>query len=112
MGLSQTSYQEIHKEKFNEKTIIMGDFNSSSLWDNKHGKRTHSKVVNYLKEIGLESVYHYLFNYLKSKKELIDNNKVLHQIFDYIGCKNVDFNFINDLPKIQNEPYWIWKKTI
>lgn len=52
------------------------------------------------------------FNYLKSKKELIDNNKVLHQIFDYIGCKNVDFNFINDLPKIQNEPYWIWKKTI
>lgn len=52
------------------------------------------------------------FNYLKSKKELIDDDKVLHQIFDYIGCKNIDFNFIDDLSKIQNEPYWIWKKTI
>lgn len=26
-------YQEIHKNKFNTNTIIMGDFNSSSMWD-------------------------------------------------------------------------------
>lgn len=96
-------YQEIHKEKFNEKTIIMGDFNSSSLWDNKHGKRTHSKVVNYLKEIGLESVYHYL-NKEEQGKETISTFYLYKHLdrpyhIDYCFANpNIikDFKILND----------------
>lgn len=49
------------------------------------------------------------FNYLKSKKELINDDEVLHIIFEYIGFPNCSFNFVNDLSKIKNEIYWIWK---
>ncbi len=52
------TYQSIHKDKFNKNTIIIGDFNSNSIWDSNHDKRNHSAVVSQLKEIGLVSAYH------------------------------------------------------
>lgn len=51
-------YQSIHKEKFTKNMIIIGDFNSNSIWDNKHHNRDHSSVVKQLNEIGLSSAYH------------------------------------------------------
>ena len=42
----------------NKNTIIIGDFNSNSIWDSNHDKRNHSAVVSQLKEIGLVSAYH------------------------------------------------------
>lgn len=55
-------FQEIYKKEFTTNTIIIGDFNSSSLWDKKHGKRNHTQTVFNLKECGFESIYHYLRN--------------------------------------------------
>lgn len=49
------------------------------------------------------------FNYF-SKKELIDDNRVLHELFNYIGVKSYDFNLCDDFQIIECEPYWIWKK--
>lgn len=55
-------YQSINKDNFNEKTIIIGDFNSNSIWDTKNNSRTHSAVVKELKQLGLESAYHFVSN--------------------------------------------------
>jgi endonuclease/exonuclease/phosphatase family metal-dependent hydrolase len=36
----------------------MGDFNSNSIWDGKHGKRSHSALVERLRTLKFESAYH------------------------------------------------------
>lgn len=54
-------YLKINKDKLRE-TIIIGDFNSNSIWDKWDRWWNHSDVVNELNEVGLNSVYHYRFN--------------------------------------------------
>ena len=53
-------WQKLNIKKFNEDTIIIGDFNSNAQWNHKHGNKNHTEVVNQLAEIGLFSAYHYL----------------------------------------------------
>lgn len=55
-------YQSIHKDKYNKNMCIIGDFNSNAIWDEKHHKRDHSRVVKELEEIGLYSAYHSTYN--------------------------------------------------
>jgi endonuclease/exonuclease/phosphatase family metal-dependent hydrolase len=40
-------------------TILIGDFNSNSFWDKKHGQLDHTHLVARLDELGLRSVYHH-----------------------------------------------------
>lgn len=61
-------YQNINIKNFNQNTIIIGDFNSNASWDKKHHERNHSNVVKELDEIGLVSVYHYVFNEEQGKE--------------------------------------------
>lgn len=53
-------YQNIYFNHFNKNTIIIGDFNSSAIWDDKHKERCHTAVVNKLLEKDIKSVYHCL----------------------------------------------------
>lgn len=53
-------YQAINIDRYTEKTVIIGDFNSNAIWDKEHGRRNHSTVVGQLKEKGLVSAYHYI----------------------------------------------------
>ena len=40
-------------------TVLLGDFNSNAIWDAEHpADRSHSALVRYLGELGLESAYH------------------------------------------------------
>jgi exonuclease III len=42
----------------NERTILIGDFNSNTIWDRKHRVSNHSNVVKLLEEKGIFSTYH------------------------------------------------------
>jgi len=53
-------YQAINIDRYDENTVIIGDFNSNAIWDKQHGKRNHSAVVEQLKAKGLVSAYHHL----------------------------------------------------
>jgi len=43
-------------------TMLIGDFNSNTIWDKPHREGKHSAVVNWLEEKGICSVYHRHFN--------------------------------------------------
>ncbi len=53
-------YLNLHAEALRTKTsIVMGDFNSNVIWDKRHAAASHTRVVQQLSNIGLESLYHY-----------------------------------------------------
>ena len=54
-------YQRINISNYNEKTVIIGDFNSNVIWDKKHSIRTHSAVVQQLDALGICSAYHHRY---------------------------------------------------
>lgn len=63
-------YQSINICNYNDRTIIIGDFNSNKIWDNNHKKRNHTNVVKELKEKNLISAYHYVFNEEQGKEKV------------------------------------------
>jgi exonuclease III len=40
--------------------VVVGDFNSNTIWDKEHGDRCHSKAVERLAGLGLRSAFHEL----------------------------------------------------
>jgi exodeoxyribonuclease III len=59
-------YEDLLK---NEKIILAGDFNSSSIWDLPRREHNHSNVVNHLKQKGIYSAYHQFYNQKQGAEE-------------------------------------------
>ena len=59
-------YSELLK---NEKTILIGDFNSNTIWDKPRREGNHSTVVEFLANKGIESTYHRFFNQTQGKEK-------------------------------------------
>lgn len=62
------AYQDMHIDKYNERMVIMGDFNSNAIWDRMHGEKCHSQIVDALDRIHLVSAYHYTYNESQGKE--------------------------------------------
>ncbi len=62
-------YQCINYDRFkNDEIVIIGDFNSNKIWDKEHGSRNHSKVVDELNQVGIQSVYHNITGELQGEE--------------------------------------------
>jgi len=53
----------------NKKTILVGDFNSNTIWDKPRREGNHSTVVQLLKSKGIQSTYHKFFKQKQGKEE-------------------------------------------
>jgi exonuclease III len=51
------------------KVILVGDFNSNTIWDKPRRKGNHSHVVNFLESKGILSAYHSYFSQTQGKEE-------------------------------------------
>lgn len=60
-------YLNVNREKLNE-SFILGDFNSNVIWDQWDRWWNHSDVVRELKEIGIESIYHWFYDEEQGKE--------------------------------------------
>ena len=54
-------YLQIHKNDISQsRQVIIGDFNSNTMWDKKDRWWNHSDVVSELKELRIKSLYHHI----------------------------------------------------
>ena len=52
----------------NKQTILVGDFNSNTIWDKPRREGNHSTVVEFLANKGIHSTYHRFFNQTQGKE--------------------------------------------
>jgi exodeoxyribonuclease III len=99
-------YQEYLR---NTQSIIVGDFNSNSIWDGKKMKYNHSSVVKDLELLGLYSLYHLHYDEVQgheTKPTLFlqrNRNKSYH--IDYCFASS---HFCENLNSVQIGEYEEW----
>ena len=57
------------KKLTNKQTVLVGDFNSNTIWDRKYRAGNHSNVVKRLEEKGIFSCYHLHHAQVQGKEE-------------------------------------------
>lgn len=59
---SYYQFQKLNIERYNDKAIIVGDFNTNAKWDLKYKEKNFAKAVDELNKKNIYSIYHYLNN--------------------------------------------------
>jgi len=59
-------YSELLK---NERTILVGDFNSNTIWDKPKREGNHSTIVDFLAKKGIHSTYHKFYKQTQGKEK-------------------------------------------
>lgn len=99
-------YKDLIRET---KTILIGDFNSNTIWDKPRRVGNHTTVVNKLAEKNIFSTYHKYFNQIQGKEEhptlylYKHENKPYH--IDYCFVSN-DFMEVLETVEIGNYKDW------
>lgn len=90
-------------------TILIGDFNSNTIWDKPRREGNHSTVVQKLAAKGIQSTYHHYFNLSQSKEEhptfLLYRHKNKPYHLDYCFAST---DFMNDLISVEVGTYEDW----
>lgn len=99
-------YDDLIQEK---QTILMGDFNSNTIWDKPRREGNHSNVVDKLGSKNIFSTYHKFFNQIQGKEQhptlymYRHENKPYH--LDYCFASN---DFIEVLENVEIGNYQDW----
>jgi exodeoxyribonuclease-3 len=74
-------------------TIIVGDFNSNSVWDGGRRIKDHSAAVSRLRKLGMESAYHAFFKQIQGAERhptlwfTKNKKKVYHIDYAFLSAK-------------------------
>jgi exonuclease III len=95
----------------NKKTILVGDFNSNTIWDKPRREGNHSTVVDFLAGKGIHSTYHKFFKQEQGLEEhntlfmYRHKNKPYH--IDYCFASN---DFIKKIANVEVGSHSDWHK--
>jgi len=95
----------------NRQTILIGDFNSNTIWDKPKREGNHSTVVERLKKKGIHSVYHKYFEQAQGKEQHPTLYMYRHKDKPY----HIDYCFAsedmtNQLKSVEIGDYDFWMK--
>ncbi len=95
----------------NERTILVGDFNSNTIWDKLKRKISHSTLVEILEQKEIYSTYHKHYNQTQGKEEHSTLFMYRHQNKPY----HIDYCFasvdlIDKLKNVEIGSYEEWTK--
>jgi hypothetical protein len=102
---------QYYESLLREPCMIVGDWNSNQIFDSIKRIGTHTEVVELLKEIGIESAYHYYFNEEQGKETRPthyfrkDQSSPFH--IDYLFASD---SLLNRLSHIEVGSYERWIK--
>lgn len=101
---------EHYREFINESPILIaGDFNSNTIWDKYHPDNSHSDMVKKLKEMNIDSLYHYRENQLQGS----ETKKTLYMYRNKSKGYHIDFAFVTkdlldrSIMEIGNADKWL-----
>ncbi len=99
------------KKLKNKRTILVGDFNSNTIWDRKYREGNHSNVVKRLEEKGIFSCYHLHHNQTQGEEEhptfylYKHNDKPYHLDYCFVSA-----DMASRIGKVEIGEYEVWKK--
>ena len=95
----------------NKKTILIGDFNSNTIWDKPRREGNHSTVVDFLKSKGIHSTYHKFFKQKQGQEDqktlFMYRHKDKSYHIDYCFASN---DFIKKIAKVEVGAYDDWNE--
>jgi exonuclease III len=95
----------------NERTILMGDFNSNTIWDKLKRKVNHSTLVKLLEEKNIYSTYHKHHGQTQGKEEHSTLFMYRHQNKPYhIDYCFASIDLIEKLKNVEIGSYEEWTK--
>lgn len=102
-------YLQVNKSKLND-SIVIGDFNSNTIWDEWDRWWNHSDVVNELNELGIISLYHKFTNEKQGQETQF--TFYLHRKFEkpyHIDYCFASQKFVKKLKNVTIECYENWQ---
>jgi len=95
----------------NKKTILIGDFNSNTIWDRKHRESNHSNVVKILENKGIFSSYHLFHKQIQGKEKHPTLYMYRHQDKPY----HIDYCFVSKdiarkIKSVEIGDFDVWNK--
>ena len=93
----------------NNPILLIGDFNSNSIWDKKHRAANHSNVVRIFEEMGIFSTYHIYHNQEQGK----ENHPTLYMYRHKDKSYHIDYcfasaDFLENLQSVEIGDYDSW----
>lgn len=111
--------RQVHKlldlrilQKLPPRALVVGDFNSNTIWDGKHRERSHSRVVGKFSLAGYRSAYHDLYDEPQGQESI--STFFLHR--DPRKPYHIDYAFLSpqlrqDLIKVEIGRPEVWLRT-